>query len=64
MFAAYVDCAGFGFCGGADNIFYCLAQDVEGTVGSCAIFPAEVVVDGGTAAGFGLDEIGGFGSDF
>ena len=59
-----VNGAGFGFCGRTDNVFYCLTQDVEGSVGSFVVFPAEVVVDGGATACIGLDKVGGIGRHF
>jgi hypothetical protein len=64
MFAADIDATGFGFGGGQEDIFYCLAEDVKGAVDTVVVVPAKVIVDGSSTAGLGLDEIGGVGSDF
>ena len=64
VLAANINSTGFGFGSGRDDIFDGLAEYVEGAIDTVIVGPTEVVVGGGTAASFGLDEVGGIGGSF
>ena len=64
VFATDVDPASFSFSCGGDDIFNCLAEDVNGAIDAVAVVPTEVIVDSCSAPGLGLDEVGCVGCDF